>query len=263
MIRRPYTTKFRPFRDSDEEVDIVWYPAKKDAPVLSVPSVVCSLDWWVQERDIGIYHGFEVGEVPGAKRSYNSQKVHPDADGLKFCGTEDDFANGAAFDPNVRRFRRTDGLPTCCGGVPPGVVIGGRAGPPPLNPGVVVGGSAQQIAGVQSGRGSFVVGGHAEVSRCCFNTLVEHPDLLVHIPDGPRSAGSPFLAAWNAMAFAWRFTDGSGETLNLFCQSGHWFVTTLSFGFIGDSIAFSCTPLAVLMSSGFGSSGSVTITRAP
>lgn len=124
-IRRPYTTDCHFFRDSDQAVKIMWYPAKPDAPVLDTPSVIASLDSWVQERPLGIYTGYKVGEVPGATRTFNSAQVKPQANGQHRCGTEDEWANGAVFADATPRPRRADGLPTCCGEMPAGVVVGG------------------------------------------------------------------------------------------------------------------------------------------
>lgn len=145
LIRRPYTTKCRFFRDSPIEIDISWYPCKPDAPAIDTPSVISSLDWWVEERPLGVYFAYPVGEVPEAPRRFNGLKVKPKADGKHRCGTEDEWANGAVFDPTVNRVRRADGLPICCGGVPPGVVIGGRSMIPVSNPGVVIGGKSVVI----------------------------------------------------------------------------------------------------------------------
>lgn len=113
-----YTTKMRPFRDSDLEVDIVWYPADPDAIVLPFPSVVTNLEEMVMERSLGIYAGWPVGEVPGALRPYNAQTVKPLTGRGRYCGTPSMFRNGAYYDPDVNRPKRPDGLPLCCGEIP-------------------------------------------------------------------------------------------------------------------------------------------------
>lgn len=125
------------------EIDIQWYPCKPDAPALSVPSVISSLDWWVQERDLGVFAGYKVGEVPGAPRTYNAAKVNPAATGLHRCGTEEQWRDGASFDPAGNFPRRADGLPKCCGGQPAGMLIGGRAFVTPPPTGVMIGGDGE------------------------------------------------------------------------------------------------------------------------
>lgn len=108
--RRPYTTKFRPFKDDDTEVDLVWYPVAVGAKSLKYPSKVQSLDWvtmpWVATG---------VGEVFGAVRSFNGKESLPYAIGLGPCGSETDFTEGGEFDPLAPpTVYGPDGLPTCC-----------------------------------------------------------------------------------------------------------------------------------------------------
>ena len=156
FIRRPYTTKCRFFKDDDTEVDISWYPCKPDAPVLGVESVFVSLDWWVQERELGVYTGYDVGEVPLAARTYNGLKVKPNANGLHRCGTDEEWRDGAEFDPFLNRPRRADGLPTCCGEMPVGVVVGGFMAAPPVNGGpIVTGRSVVFLCGTLYGGGDI------------------------------------------------------------------------------------------------------------
>lgn len=161
LIRRPYTTRMRPFRDSDAEVDIVWYPCAPGARDLKYPSVVSSLDNWVQERDLGVYSGYSVGEVPGAPRRYNAQKAKPGFTGENPCGTAEMFADGALFGDQHAEPRNAAGLPVCCGGVPQGVVIGGRVEFPPRGSGVLVGGRVEPSSPVIPTGGRVLVGGRS------------------------------------------------------------------------------------------------------
>ena len=127
--RVPYRTSCRFFKDSDVETDIIWYPALPNAPVLGFPSAISSLNWGVEERDIGVYCGYRVGEVPTAERKYTNQKPKPAARGGHVCGTPEDFADGAVYDPDAPPIPyRPDGLPQCCvdGG---GVGLGWQAFP--------------------------------------------------------------------------------------------------------------------------------------
>lgn len=138
----------------------MWYPAKPDAPVLDVESVICSLDWWCRERELGVYQGYHVGEVPERPRVYNGQKVKPNANGLHRCGTEEEWRDGAVFDPTLNRPRRADGLPTCCGEMPVGMVMGGRAITQRPVGGPIVGGRSRVLApGITYGGGDFFVNG--------------------------------------------------------------------------------------------------------
>ena len=109
------------------EVDISWYPANKGAPCLDVESVFVSLDNWCQERELGVYTGYKVGEVPLRDRTYNGAKPKPNANGQHRCGTDEEWHDGAVFAQAVDRPRRADGLPSCCGELPAGIVIGGKA----------------------------------------------------------------------------------------------------------------------------------------
>lgn len=144
-----YTTKFKPFRDSSLEVDLVWYPALPTARVLPFPTFVVDLQDDVLEQSLGIYQGRAVGEVPGAPRPYNHQGTKPGTGTGRFCGTAEMFRNGAYYDPDVHIDRRDDGLPVCCGPGPPvGLYV---YAPPGFSTGVL--------------RGSFWVPGETPLPR--------------------------------------------------------------------------------------------------
>jgi hypothetical protein len=126
MLRDAYTTKCRPFRNSDVEVDIVWYPALPDAPALGFPSIMVShfLDFTGAVWPPG-------GEVPNVPSPINFEPSKPGAIGSHVCGTPEDFAEGGLYlpdDPPVTY--RTDGLPSCCGAAAAGrggLALGGRS----------------------------------------------------------------------------------------------------------------------------------------
>lgn len=124
--RRPYTTKCRPFRDSDEEVDLVWYPCAPGAKVLPFPSVMHQTDW-----DVELQPWLPVGEVPDAPKVFNGKPIIPGTGLGHFCGEESDFDLGGKRDEAIPPVvRGATGLPDCCR--PPvlgagGVADGGRA----------------------------------------------------------------------------------------------------------------------------------------
>lgn len=112
----------RPFRDSDDEVDIIWYPAAPDAPVLGYPSRIQQLDnvnWpWMAEG---------VGEVFDTPRPFVNRKVIPFLPLNHVCGTAEDFEQGGTRNaslPPVLYDRNQ--IPICCG--PPFLGQGGAVG---------------------------------------------------------------------------------------------------------------------------------------
>lgn len=113
--RRPYSTKFRPFSDNATEVDLHWYPALPDAPVLDRPSFV-SLD---SEPFPWAKSGF--GEVYNAERPWSPRKAVDGALGVHVCGTDEQFSRGASYDPDIEPIvYGENGLPACCD-VPDGI----------------------------------------------------------------------------------------------------------------------------------------------
>lgn len=125
--RKPYTVMVRPFKDDPTEVKIQWYEALPGAPCLDVPSFLTPLDWFVQERSLGVFQDLDIGEVADSPRPYRAFKANKCATGKHRCGTADEWANGATYDPSRVIPRNGDGLPACCPCDPPAILIGGRS----------------------------------------------------------------------------------------------------------------------------------------
>ena len=120
IARRTYTTEVRPFRDSDEAVQIIWYRALPGAPTLGFPTRINSLDWcsdpW-QDRP--------VGEVADAERAFVPFPTPHNATGEHFCGTPEDFLRGCVLDTSIPPvIYRLNGLPLCCPDWPEGELAG-------------------------------------------------------------------------------------------------------------------------------------------
>lgn len=99
------------FRDSDELVDFVWYPALDDAPVLPYPSIFLDGVWddWDYEQDgVGLVY------TPRIKNNWQGEKQQALAKHI--CGSATDFALGGVYDPEAPPVvYGTNGLPVCCG----------------------------------------------------------------------------------------------------------------------------------------------------
>jgi hypothetical protein len=123
FARRPYKTLARFFKDRpDILVEIQWYPAALDAPKLPFTSSFLSLDWtsstdtrndpnypdepWLQRP----------GEVFGEPRPYSFKAPLLGVNYDHFCGTEEQFAFGAVYDPDLDVQYDEQGLPLCCQG---------------------------------------------------------------------------------------------------------------------------------------------------
>jgi hypothetical protein len=146
--RAPYKTRARLYPDSEQEFDLVWYPARDDVPFLRGPHAINSLRW---EEDREDWLPLAVGEIFGTDRDYNPERGKPTALGLHTCGTSEDFAGDGRIDFNPPFVEyNPDQLPRCCGSVFE------SAG------GVALGGSAD-VYGVRYGTGGFALGGVADV----------------------------------------------------------------------------------------------------
>lgn len=109
-MRAPYTCRAKFFRDSDVEGDLVWYPARADAPVLPFPSVFTDLIW-----DYDPWDADGPGPIPQFHIRRNFERVNPLALGTHVCGTAEDFANGGLYQPDDPPVvYLPSGLPECC-----------------------------------------------------------------------------------------------------------------------------------------------------
>lgn len=125
FAHREYKTKCRFFRDSDIEVEIQWIRCADDAPDLGFPSAFMSIDWLDPGYDEP--QDAEIGEVWGEDRDYSFHAPLVGLDYLHVCGTEDEFANGVAYDGSRDVKYDEQGLPLCCNNpITPsmGVVVG-------------------------------------------------------------------------------------------------------------------------------------------
>lgn len=110
MARRPYTTRVRPFRNSDITVKIRWYPARPEDGTLPHTSRICSLDWVTHPETAE-----GVGEVYGAARSFNRAKPIPGPKRTHVCGTRQEHEIGGIYDPSrPPMIYQPSGLPLCC-----------------------------------------------------------------------------------------------------------------------------------------------------
>jgi hypothetical protein len=111
FIRRPYRVLARPFKDSDETAEMVWYPALPDAPTLPFPTVFNSLEW--QPFPL---NKTSAGEVPDVDRVFDAQGTKDGATGIHQCGSPESFLEGILYDPERFVEYNDDGLPVCCEG---------------------------------------------------------------------------------------------------------------------------------------------------
>jgi len=113
--RREYSTTARFFRSSNVETLIRWRRAADDAPPLGRPSAFMSIDWLDDGYDES--PETEVGEVYGTPRPWTPSAPLVGLDYLHVCGTDQDFAEGAQYDPERDPVLYDDqGLPVCCEG---------------------------------------------------------------------------------------------------------------------------------------------------
>lgn len=130
--RRPYRTACRPWRDSSEEVTVHWYVVPPENGTLPYPSRINSLCW----RDAQM-NPSPVGEVSAGEQFFDGwgRIVPPIPPGDHICGTREDFELGGLRNTDEPPLTRgPDGIPTCCRGVVGGVVLGGEAVIPDIQP---------------------------------------------------------------------------------------------------------------------------------
>ncbi len=168
--RYSYSEMLPVFRDSEAEAQVVWYPARDDAPVLGCPSSILYREW---DRDEVTEDG-EVWGPTGRALPWNGEEEKPGASGGHRCGDDIDFEEGGLFEPELPPVEyRPDGLPVCCDPIMVGrggAVAGGVAtvdpGPYRRGSGGAVGGGLSRVVyyAPQIGSGGAVAGGVAEVT---------------------------------------------------------------------------------------------------
>lgn len=159
-IRSAYRTKIRPFRDSDEEVEIRWFFAAPEAKDFPGEHRFTSGNW---ELDKPSWNG--PGEVKGASRPWSNGERPPQLNGQHFCGKLEDFQRGAlSTAAPLKNAQR--GVSLCCDRK----IVGRgqlRAGGGAIRPGMAPGGvhvGGQVIAG-ESASGGVLVGGRSAEGR--------------------------------------------------------------------------------------------------
>ena len=116
------------FLDAPDQVGRVrWFEAAPDAETLPFESVILRTDW-----EIDPWMDAPVGEVSGAARSTDLTRAPRGSGRGHVCGTEEEFREGAHYDPDAPPvLYGGSGLPHCCGLWPVlrgGAGAGGRIG---------------------------------------------------------------------------------------------------------------------------------------
>lgn len=122
---RPFKARYRPFRDSDQEVEIEWFPAAPGALPLGFVSNV-TIPYWEQNQ-----FEYTDGNLPLTTAEPTGKPTFRPGTGRgHVCGTREDFERGPHFDPDITPITYgAQGLPTCCGAPVPlrgGARDGGR-----------------------------------------------------------------------------------------------------------------------------------------
>lgn len=122
-IRRPYSTLARFFKDDEgPPVIIQWYKAAPGAPVLGRGTSFMSLDWTSETTKVinpnwpDLPWEQRPGEMFEAARPFSPWPTPIGLNYAHVCGTEDEFIDGAVFDPGREVKYDEQGLPLCCGG---------------------------------------------------------------------------------------------------------------------------------------------------
>lgn len=112
-VRSAYSTTMR-FGDTPEsERTVRWQFVPPDAPLLDRWTVFNSLQWGRRVATTG------PGEVVGAARRWNNGIPLPWPYGAVPCGTESDWLSGFGSGSLPELPLGPDGVPTCCGVMPP------------------------------------------------------------------------------------------------------------------------------------------------
>jgi hypothetical protein len=108
-LRSCYETDCRFFRDDPRPSRIRWFFVPEDTPYLPFGTIFDSNEWLdVPEGDI------ELGEVPGAPRTWADGTPPFPVSGLRPCGTAEQFASGDALPPSPPVALNQFGGIACC-----------------------------------------------------------------------------------------------------------------------------------------------------
>lgn len=148
LIRRPFRTRARLLRDSDQEFDIRWYFAAEGAQQLPWPSPI-----HVLHRNDQEWIKTSVGDLLFADTTLEKPNVvNPLPAGDHYHGTEEDFREGGLYLPDLPPFPRDeDGIPTVCRPPVHGLVLGGVGITTPPARLVLAGGTQFTFAGTGFG----------------------------------------------------------------------------------------------------------------
>jgi hypothetical protein len=236
---RPFKCKYRPFRDSDQEVEIEWFPCAPGAELLPWVSNVSNPFWEEDQFE------FTDGTLPldtviptGKPRSKpGSGKGH-------VCGTEGDFANGGLYQPALPPVAYgMQGLPSCC------------------NPAVVGRG------GVLDGGRSLVLG-FAEPAQSCVTATplpLDTPTGIIMIPNRVYWLRVPKLGL-TELHLRWQTVTGTppigcfaneGNDCSLLFFGGSWTTPGCSSKFPTPSLPFAWVSIST-----FGGGGGKAILTA-
>lgn len=219
MIRVPYTTTARLFRDSPLTTTIRWYKVPRENGTLQLDTQVNSGYWeWAPWTRKG------VGEVWESPKRYDTRQPPVIGPTDHICGTPEDFLFGCEYNDQLPPVAYDqDGVPACCRPGPGGVIIGGSAVlADPTTAGAVVIGGGVDLADI----GAVVIGGGAE--------LVEGGGVVVTGDSG----GYPVPGATCATAapidegetYLYSISSGSHWFETVATATGDWHVTTTGVG---------------------------------
>lgn len=116
-LRSAYRTRMRFGDDPESERSVRWQFVPEGTPVLDRPTVFGSIQWGAREPTSG------PGEVVGAPRSYDRGVPLPWPYGAGPCGTDQQWAEGFGSGSLPELPLGPDGVPLCCGSMPPVPVV--------------------------------------------------------------------------------------------------------------------------------------------